>query len=79
MQKIDVLTWPPQPLHLHPMEHVWALVGWKLNEYPTPTKEMLQLWGHVQTSFHSINHGQCQKFYHSMRNLSKLLYPLKKN
>ena len=41
--KFDVLTWPPQSPNLNPMEREWALVKRKLNEYPTPTKRMLQL------------------------------------
>jgi hypothetical protein len=44
MQNFDVCTWPPQPLDLNSMKHVWALVKWKSNEYPTPTKGMLQVW-----------------------------------
>ncbi len=63
-----LLSWPPQSHDLNPMEQVWALVNRKLNEYPTPTKGMLQLWEHVQASFHSITLEQCQKFYHSMPN-----------
>ena len=38
MQNFDVLTWASQSLDLNPIEHVWALVKWKLNEYPTPAK-----------------------------------------
>ena len=68
MNFFDVLTWPPQARGLNPMEHEWALMNRKLNEYPTPTKGMLWLWECVQASFHSITLEQCQKFYHSMPN-----------
>jgi hypothetical protein len=71
IQHFEVLTWPPQSPNLNLIlcyEHVWALVKWKLNEYPTPTKGMLQLCKHVQASSHSITLEQCQKFYHSMPN-----------
>ena len=43
MQNFNVLILPPQSHDLEPNEHVWALVKWKLNEYPTPFKGMLQL------------------------------------
>ena len=45
-----------------------ALVKQKTNEYPTPTKGILQLWERVQASFHFITLEQCQKLYHSMPN-----------
>ena len=64
MQIIDVLAWPPRSPNLNPLEHAWELVKQKLNE--CPCKGMLQLWEHVQTSFHSITCEQCQKLYHSM-------------
>ena len=48
MQNFDVLTWPPRSPFLNPTEHEWARVNWKLNEYPTLAKGMLQLWEHVQ-------------------------------
>ena len=48
MQDFDVLTWPPQSHDLNPIVHVWAIVKQRLNEYPTPTKEMLELWNYVQ-------------------------------
>jgi hypothetical protein len=65
-------TWPPQSPNLKPMEHVWALVKWKSNEYPTSNKGLLQLWECVQASFHSITHKQCQKFYLECPIVSKL-------
>jgi hypothetical protein len=43
MQNYDVYTWPSQSPTLNPMEHICTFVKQKLNEYPTPTKEMLQL------------------------------------
>ena len=68
MQNFDVLTWPPQSLNLNPMECLWTLVKRKLNENPTPTKGMHQLWECPQSSFHSITHEYCQIVYHSMPN-----------
>jgi hypothetical protein len=68
VQNFDVITWPPQSPDLMLMEHVWALVKWKLNEYPTLARGMVQLWELVQTSFHSITCEQCQKLYHIMPN-----------
>ena len=68
MQNFDVITWPPQSPDLNLMEHVWALVKRKLNEYPTLAKGMVQWWERVQTSFHSITCEQCQKLYHIMPN-----------
>ena len=47
-------NWPPQSHDLNPMKHVWALVKWKLNEFPTPTKGKFQMWESVQPSFHCI-------------------------
>ena len=64
----NVLTWPPRSHALNSIEHVWAFVKWKLNEYATPSKGMFQLWECVQPSFHSIIHEQCQNFYQSMPN-----------
>ena len=51
MQIFDVLAWPPRSPDLNPMDHLWALMKRELNEYPTPTKGMLQLGEHV---VHSI-------------------------
>ena len=59
-----LLAWPPQSLEFNPIEHVWALVKWKLNEHPTLAKGMLQLWERVQASFDSITPDICQKSYH---------------
>ena len=38
MQFFYVLTWPPQPLDLNPIEDVWTLGKQNTNEYPTLAK-----------------------------------------
>ena len=73
IQNFHALTWPPQSPDLNSIEHVWALATRKLNEYPTPSKGMFQLWDCVQASFHSIIHEQCQRFYHNMPNCIRVV------
>ena len=77
MQNFDVFTWPLQSHVQNLMEHAWALVKQKLSEYPTPIKRMLQLWEHVQASFHSITPQECQKSYHSAPNHIQVIFASK--
>ena len=67
----------PHPPDLNPMEHVWAHVKWKLNEYLIASKRMPQLWEHVQASFHTITLEQCQKFIRACPIVFKLFLLLK--
>ena len=57
MQNFDVLKWPLQSLDSNPMEHLWALVEQKLNEYPILAKGMLRLWG-ACASFFPFHHSR---------------------
>ena len=59
------------------MEHVWAHVKRKSNEYPTPTKAMIQLWESEQSPFQAITFEQCQNFYHSMPKHIQVVLALK--
>ncbi len=58
MQNFGALvTWPSPSLELNLSERVWAFVKWELNQYLTPTKQMLQSWECVRTSFFPFHHS----------------------
>jgi hypothetical protein len=65
-QQFDVLQWPPQSPDMNPIEHIWALVKRRLNEFEHPPSGMLELWERVQDIWDKISENECLKVIDSM-------------
>jgi hypothetical protein len=61
-----VLEWHAQSPDLNPIEHIWALLEWRLNSYSSPPSCILQLWVSVQEVCDSISLEECRGLYASM-------------
>jgi hypothetical protein len=65
-QPFDVLDWPAQFPDLNPIEHLWALVKRRINEYETPPSGMEELWTQIKTVWYDIDAEQCARLIESM-------------
>jgi hypothetical protein len=65
-QPFDVLEWPPQSPDLNPIEHLWALLKRRLNQYKTPPSGMLELWVRIEAEWEKISTDQCVRLIESM-------------
>lgn len=66
LQEFVVLKWPAQSPDLNPIEHLWATLKRRLNQYERPPKGMLELWERVEDCWASITSNECQNLYRSM-------------
>ena len=66
LQEFVVLKWPAQSPDLNPIEHLWATLKCRLNQYERPPKGMLELWERVEDCWASITPNECQNLYRSM-------------
>jgi hypothetical protein len=65
-QPFDVLDWPAQSPDLNPIEHLWAVVKRRLNEYETPPNGMEELWARIKSVWYDIDAEQCTRLIESM-------------
>src|SRR6184192_2849097 len=65
-QEFDVLEWPAQSLDLNLIEHLWAILKRKLNQYDRPPNGMLELWEHIEVEWEKIDKDTCQKLIESV-------------
>src|SRR5205085_9202716 len=65
-QPFEVVEWPAQSPDLNPIEHLWALLKRRLNQYETPPRGMLELWERIYFQFYKITEDECMRLYESM-------------
>ena len=65
-QEYSVLEWPPQSPDMNPIEHMWALVKRRLNEYESPPSGLVELWERVQDIWNKVTQEECLKVIDSM-------------
>lgn len=65
-QAFQVLQWPPQSPDLNPIEHLWAILKRRLNQYEEPPKGLLELWERVQVEWDRIDEQTCRRLIESM-------------
>lgn len=65
-QEYGLLQWPPQSPDMNPIEHLWALVKRRLNDFDSPPSGLLELWDRVQDTWNRITPAECQTLINSM-------------
>lgn len=65
-QPFKVLDWPSQSPDLNPIEHLWALLKRRLNQYASAPKGMLELWERIETEWNKITEEDCLRLVESM-------------
>ena len=65
-QPFGVLDWPAQSPDLNPIEHLWAWLKRRLNQYDRAPSGMVELWERVQAEWDKFGAGECKRLIHSM-------------
>lgn len=65
-QNFDVLKWPAQSPDLNPIEHLWAGLKRRLNQYESAPAGILELWERIEECWASIAIEECRRLYESM-------------
>ena len=65
-QKFDVLKWPAQSPDLNPIEHLWARLKRRLNQYESAPIGILELSERIEECWASIKPEECRRLYESM-------------
>jgi transposase len=65
-QPFSVMAWPPQSPDLSPIEHLWAILKRRLNEYERPPDGIIELWERIQDTWEKIDEEQCKRLIVSM-------------
>lgn len=65
-QEFKTMVWPSQSPDLNPIEHLWAHVKRKLNQFETPAKGINELWERIQEVWNAIDKETCSNLINSM-------------
>ena len=60
------MNWPAQSPDINPIEHLWAIIKRKLNEYEQPPNGMIQLWERIKAIWSNIDEDICMNLIESM-------------
>jgi transposase len=65
-QEFDVLIWPAQSPDLNPIEHLWAWLKIRLNQYERAPSGMIELWERVQEEWNNFGVNECRRLIETM-------------
>jgi hypothetical protein len=65
-QEFTLLKWPAQSPYLNLIEHLWATLKHRLNQYERPPKGILESWEHVADCWASFTPNECKNLYRTM-------------
>ena len=64
--EITTLSWPLQSPDMNPIEHTWALLKYRLNQYQNLPSGMVELWERIATTWNEISKQECLNIIDSM-------------
>lgn len=65
-QEFQTMIWPACSPDLNPIEHVWAYIKYRLNQYDRPPKGLIELYARVEYEFKNLDEGFIESLYKSM-------------
>ncbi|GFY03246.1 transposable element Tcb1 transposase [Trichonephila clavipes] len=65
-QQVQLLPWPAYSPDMSPIEHVWDIVGGRLDRDLRPVVSTDELWLHIQTIWNTIPQADIQNLFNSM-------------
>jgi len=65
-QEFETMIWPPQSPDLNPIEHMWAWLKGRLNEYETAPKGIKELFDRVGQTWYGFTKEECRKVINTM-------------
>src|SRR5271170_3585617 len=65
-QKFATMVWPPQSPDLNPIEHMWAWLKGRLNEYEAAPKGMNELFDRVGKTWYDFTKEECRRVIDTM-------------
>jgi transposase len=72
--KIAILDWPVRSPDLNIIEHVWAYIKRRLDEYDTPSESKKELWERVQKIWVELPEDFIHRLYESLPDRMKAVY-----